>query len=84
MKREVMEETGLEVEPIRYLGSFASKYGETGDHTVSVAFLCEITGGQLRVSEESSAHDWFPLDKMPEMAHRDDQLAVERLRSLDI
>ena len=68
--REVLEETGLEIETERVIGVFRSKYG-SGDEAVSifdVAYLCRITGGELEISEESSEGRWFTLEEFPEPA----------------
>ncbi|MEX1113483.1 MAG: NUDIX hydrolase [Patescibacteria group bacterium] len=75
--RELREETGLEVRIIRYIGSFASVYGDTGTRTVSTAYLVEPAGGTFALSGESQEHRWVGLDEFPEMAHADDQQAVD-------
>lgn len=75
--REAKEETNLDVEILSYIGSFASVYGETGIKTVSVAFHTKVTGGELRISPESSDHRWVGLNEFPPMAHRDNQEAVK-------
>lgn len=70
--REVREETGLEVEPVRVIGV----YSETplmmacmanGDmaHNVGIAFECRITGGKLRADgTETSAVAFKPVSEL--------------------
>lgn len=64
--REVREETGIEVDPIRLVGVYKNmKLG-----VVSLAFLCQPTGGELRTSDESSVATWLSpeeaVDRCPE------------------
>ncbi len=75
--RELKEETGLDVRIVRYIGSFASVYGETGTRTVGTSYLAEPTGGTFALSDESEEHRWVGLDEFPEMGHADDQQAVD-------
>jgi 8-oxo-dGTP diphosphatase len=82
IKREVLEETGLEIEVGRVIGVFASRYG-TGDDAMAifdVALLCRPVGGELDVSEESSAAEWFTLADFPEPAFEGEREALAALR----
>ena len=70
--REVREETGLEVQPVRVIGV----YSETpmmmaclpnGDlvHNVGIAFECRITGGSLKADGTETAEVAFkPIDEI--------------------
>src|SRR6059036_264701 len=71
--REVREETGLEVVPLRLIGVYSSpEHGQIvtypdGNviHYVSSSFECRITGGALACGPESLACEWFPPDRLP-------------------
>ena len=71
--REVREETGLEVEPVRLIGVYSSPahhqivtYPDGNViHYVSSAFECRITGGEIACGPESLACEWFPPDQLP-------------------
>lgn len=63
--REVYEETGLQVEPERIVGIYsdpkhviAYSDGEVRQE-FSICLACRIVGGEIRVSEESSAVRFF-------------------------
>jgi ADP-ribose pyrophosphatase YjhB (NUDIX family) len=57
--REVHEETGVEVEPLRLTGVYKNmKLG-----VVSLAILCEPVGGRLRTSEEAPEVVWLTPDE---------------------
>jgi 8-oxo-dGTP pyrophosphatase MutT (NUDIX family) len=63
MRREIFEETGIEVAVERRVGD----YVRTGfrPHTARV-FLCRVTGGALRPSAETPKVRWFPIGQIPD------------------
>ena len=58
--REVKEETGLVIKPIRLLDTWNS-VGENHQFT-GVIFLCHLEGGVLRLSPEHDYYDWIVAD----------------------
>ena len=63
LRREVREETGLEIEILRRVGD----YHRTGFRPhVAKVFACRRVGGVLRTSGESRAVAWFDVDDLPE------------------
>ena len=62
--REVMEETGLEVEVERLLGTYSCR--PIGKNMVFIVCLARVTGGELRLSEELADARWYPLDALPD------------------
>jgi ADP-ribose pyrophosphatase YjhB (NUDIX family) len=69
--REVKEETGLDVEVIRFLGVGTSSRVNRGvgpvvrGNIVSHAYLCRIVGGELTLTTEALQHGWFAPDELP-------------------
>lgn len=65
VKREVKEETGLDIEPVSLVGVYTDPHHviEYTDGEVrqefSLCFVCKILHGTLRVSEESHALQFF-------------------------
>lgn len=80
VRREVREETGLDVEPERLLGAFASRYGDGGRWTVDVGFECTVTGGTWRLDPESTDAAWHPLDELPRLAFAGERAGLAALR----
>lgn len=63
IRREVREETGLEVAVERFVGD----YHRTGfrPHTAKI-YCCSVVGGELRTNEETLDLRWFREDVLPE------------------
>lgn len=57
--REVGEETGLEVEPVQLVGVYSEPGRDPRGHTVSVVFLCRVTGGLLAGGDDAAEARWF-------------------------
>ncbi|MDJ0868384.1 MAG: NUDIX domain-containing protein [Myxococcota bacterium] len=62
LRREIREETGLEVEVERHVGDYVRSGFHA--HTARV-FRCRPTGGTLRPSREAPVLRWFPPDAPP-------------------
>lgn len=54
LRREVCEETGLDVQP----GSLSGVYKNMNRGVVALVFRCQITGGQLATNDEVTAFRW--------------------------
>ena len=59
--REVLEETGLEVQVERLVGV----YSKPQKQEVVLTFRCRVTGGSLQATEESRACRYFAPDALP-------------------
>lgn len=60
LMREIMEETGLSVKPLRLLDTWnfvKETYQITG-----IIYLCKIGKGEVRLSEEHDAYKWLDAD----------------------
>lgn len=68
VRREVMEETGLEVRPEEVVAVFErimpDVEGRTEFHYVIIDYLCECTGGTLAAASDVAAAKWVALDRL--------------------
>jgi ADP-ribose pyrophosphatase YjhB (NUDIX family) len=80
VRREVLEETGLQIEEPAIIGVYTSRYGDEGKWTVDVAFHCAGAAGELRLSPESADAAWVAIERMPPLAFAGERSALERLR----
>ena len=55
LKREVLEETGLTIEPIRLTGV----YKNMTRGIVALMFLARVVGGKIIISDETNRIDWL-------------------------
>ena len=62
IKREVIEETGLEINVKKLVGVYTKK----DKNDVVVSFLCEAVGGGLKIGQESKELKWFFVDDLPQ------------------
>ena len=64
IRREMLEETGLEVEPLQILEVFESI--RPAYHFVVIDYLCRITGGELCAASDAASAQWFPVRDLPD------------------
>jgi ADP-ribose pyrophosphatase YjhB (NUDIX family) len=64
IRREVLEETGLIVEPLRMVTIFErimrDGKGKPEYHYVLIDYLCRVTGGALQAADDVSRVAWVP------------------------
>ena len=68
VKREVREETGLDVEPAYRFDIFErimrDPDGRPEYHYVLVDYVCTVTGGEMRPADDVSRVEWVPREKL--------------------
>lgn len=62
LRREVREETGLEIELDSLAGAFGFETAQA--RIVTLCLEARQTGGTLRLSEEHDASEWVPLEEL--------------------
>jgi len=78
--REVREETGLSVEPIKVIEVFEriirDAEGRPEYHYVLVDYLCRIVSGTLAASDDAAKAQWFTLEQLPHVHLTEGTLTV--------
>jgi ADP-ribose pyrophosphatase YjhB (NUDIX family) len=77
LRREVREETGLDIEPLRLTGV----YKNMNRGIVALVFRCAVIGGAQHTSDETRAIDWLSPDDVRE--RMSEAYAVRVLDALD-
>jgi 8-oxo-dGTP diphosphatase len=69
IRREVLEETGLIIEPLRIVELFErimpDAEGRTEYHYLLVDYLCRVTGGTLDAADDANRAEWFEREQLP-------------------
>jgi ADP-ribose pyrophosphatase YjhB (NUDIX family) len=77
LRRELREETGLEVEPLEFFGVWMDRYGgdSTAQSTMNLYWTARVVSGDPRPADDVSELRWFSADELP----RPDELAFENV-----
>lgn len=77
--RETREETGLDVEIVELLDVYYTEPGGVyGPHgTVGVVYRCEPTGGDLELSEEGEALEYWAVEDVPSWHRNHAEVAAD-------
>ena len=78
-KRELHEETGLEIALLEQLYTTGDPGRDPRGWTISIAFLARVDAGTLqpRAGDDAAAVKWFRLNKLPKLAF-DHAMLVQR------
>ena len=80
VRREVREETGLEVKPARVFEIFErimrDGHGVPEYHYVLIDYICRVTGGALRAGDDVCRVEWFRERELRELEITEGTLAV--------
>jgi len=69
--REVREEAGLEVRPVKLLAALDKRkhaHPPQLSYVYKLFFRCQVIGGALRTSHETPAADWFAREALPPLS----------------
>lgn len=67
LRRELREETGLEVEPAAFLGTWMDRYGDDEDviATLNLVWVARVVGGSPSPADDVAEVAWFAPDELP-------------------
>ena len=77
LRRELREETGLEIEPLELAGIWADRYGggDNATATLNLYWTARIVSGEPTAADDVAELRWFSLDDLPP----DEELAFENV-----
>jgi ADP-ribose pyrophosphatase YjhB (NUDIX family) len=76
----MLEETGLEIDPVEVLDFWLDAYGED-ETTLNICYIARVVGGKPAPGSDAVSLRWFPLDDLPDnIAFTWEREALERLR----
>lgn len=67
LRRELREETGLEVEPGRFVGVWMDAYGDApgATSTLNLYWEARVVGGEPRAADDVAELAWFAAHELP-------------------
>lgn len=67
LRRELREETGLDIEPGDFLGIWMDRYGEddSAPATLNLYWTARVRGGEPTAADDVSELRWFAPDELP-------------------
>jgi len=65
-RRELREETGLDIGLTGLIGIFMDDYGPSGDATLNVFYTAEVVGGTEAAGSDAVSMRWFASDEIPD------------------
>lgn len=65
LRRELREETGLEVEPLDFVAAVTDTYGPGGNYTLNLCWTARVVAGEPAPSDDVAALAWFAPDELP-------------------
>jgi 8-oxo-dGTP diphosphatase len=80
LRRELREETGLDVEPAEFVGAWLDRYGDGPDAptTLNLYWTARVTGGEPVAGDDAAELGWFPRDGLPP----DDEIGFPNVREV--
>jgi ADP-ribose pyrophosphatase YjhB (NUDIX family) len=83
LRREIEEETSLEIQPIDFLGGLSDRYGKGGVHTLNLYWTARVVAGEPAPADDVADLRWFGLEELPgedEFAFRNSVQVLEEWR----
>ena len=86
LRRELVEETGLEVEPGAFLGAYVDTYGDGPEATsvLNLVWEARIVSGEPSPADDVSELRWFPRDAPPPPEECAFRWVAEFLHSVEV
>ena len=81
--REVHEETGLKTKIRDFIGVYSNPNRDPRGHTVSVVYILDIQGGELKSGDDATDVKFFNLKDLPELSFDHDLIIRDALREID-
>lgn len=77
LRRELLEETGLDVEPAEFFGAFVDRYGDADDApaTLNLYWTARALGGEPQPADDVAELAWLGADELPP----DDEIAFRNV-----
>lgn len=84
-KRELWEETQIEIGKVEQLKAFGKPFRDPRGHMVTVAFWGIVAPGtKAKAADDAKEAGWFQIDDLPKMAFDHDEIISFALQNVDL
>ncbi len=80
-RREMREETGLDVEPVKLVGVYSDPDRDPRGIIVA-AWLVKRTGGSVKGGDDADEAKWFPLGRSPKLCTDHPKILADALAGM--
>ena len=81
-RRELLEETGLQVADIEQLGAFATPDRDPRERVISIAYFTLTRIQPVQGGDDARVARWFPINKLPPLAFDHQEMFEQALQRL--
>ncbi|WP_348661976.1 NUDIX hydrolase, partial [Croceibacter atlanticus] len=82
-KRELKEETGLDVKALKQIGVFGAIGRDPRGRTISIAFVGTISSTpKVEAADDAKNAKWWPLNNLPNLAFDHSEIIAKALKAL--
>ena len=81
--REIREETGVNAEIKELVGVYSDPMRDPRGHTVSIVFLLDIIGGEIKFGDDACNAKFFNLKKLPDLSFDHDKIISDVKRRFE-
>ncbi|MBN1860377.1 MAG: NUDIX hydrolase [Candidatus Thermoplasmatota archaeon] len=82
VKREMLEETGLQTEIRVLLGVYSDPHRDPRGHTVSVVYVLNQIGGALNAGDDAKSVKFFKMNELPALAFDHAQIVKDAIKRM--
>lgn len=80
--REILEETGIKTKISDLLGVYSDPNRDPRGHTITVVYILEIQGGELKSGDDASDAKFFGFNELPDLSFDHDIIIKDVLRRI--
>lgn len=80
--REIHEETNLSVEIKELLGVYSSPDRDPRGHTVTITFILNVKGGDIKGGDDAVDAKFFKIQDLPDLSFDHDKIIEDAIRRL--
>jgi ADP-ribose pyrophosphatase YjhB (NUDIX family) len=80
--RELKEETGLEVDKVKEIGTYSKVDRDPRGRTITVAYLAVVESQmEVKGQDDAAKAQWFPIDALPDLAFDHDEIMKDAIEA---